>query len=93
MNGNRLHLVHVPEHYRDGTSGGYLKGFSCRVCVFSIDAELLASHLHDRAAFDLISELERKLNFTMRPGTSLVRILEAHSSALIEEERQQCFCF
>jgi hypothetical protein len=93
VNGNRLHLMHVPEHYKDELPTDFSKVSPARVCIFSTDADLLAIHLHARAAFDLISELERKLNFTMRPGTSLVRIVEAHSSTLIEEERQQCFCF
>ncbi len=93
VNAIRLHPVYVPEYHKDGTTGGYLKRLSCRVCIFSTDADLLAIHLHDRAAFDLISNLERKLNFTMRPGASLVQIVEARSSALIEEERQQSFCF
>jgi hypothetical protein len=85
--------VYVPEYHKDGTAGGYLKRLSCRVCIFSTDAELVAIHHHDRAAFDLILDLERKLNFTMRPGASLVQIVEARASALIEEERQQSFCF
>lgn len=70
---------------------GNLKRLSRRVCIFSTDAGLLAIHLHDRAAVELISDLERKLNFTMRPGASLVQIVKARSSALGEEERQQSF--
>lgn len=93
LNAIRLHPVYVPEYHRDGTTGGYLKRRSCRVCIFSTDADLLAIHLHDGAAFDLISNLERKSNFTMRPGASQVQIAEARSSALINEERQQSFCF
>ena len=92
VNAIRLHPVYVPEYHKDGTTGGYLKRLSCRVCIFSTDADLQAIHLHDRSAFDAIAALERKLNFTMRPGASLVRIVEARSS-LIEEARQQSFCF
>ncbi len=88
-----LHPVYVPEYHKARSTGGYLKRLSCRVCIFSTDADLQAIHLHDRPAFDLVADLERKLNFTMRPGASLVQIVEACSSALLEEARQQSFCF
>lgn len=93
VNAIRLHPVYVPEYHKDGSAGGYLRRFSCRVCIFSTDADLAAIHLHDRAAFDAVADLERKLKFTMRPGAGLVQIVEAHSSASIEEARQQSFCF
>ena len=93
VNEVRLHPVYIPASHKDGTTGGYLKRLSCRVCIFSTDADLLAIHLHDRAALDLISNLERKLHFTMRPGASLLQIVEARSSVHIDEERQQSFCF
>ena len=81
------------KYHKDGTTGGYLKRLSCRVCIFSSDADLQAIHVHDRSAFDLNADLERKLNFTMRPGASLVQIVEARSSAQNDEARQQSFCF
>lgn len=93
VNAIRLHPVYVPEYHKDGTTGGYLRRFSCRVCIFSTDADLAAIHLHDRAAFDAVAHLEHRLKFTMRPGVSLVQIVEAHSSTGIEEARQQSFCF
>jgi 3'-phosphoadenosine 5'-phosphosulfate sulfotransferase (PAPS reductase)/FAD synthetase len=93
VNAIRLHPVYVPEYHKDGTTGGYLRRFSCRVCIFSTDADLAAIHLHDRPAFDAVAELERKMKFTMRPGASLIQIVEAHSSASTEEARQQSFCF
>ncbi len=93
VNAIPLHPVYVPEYHKDRSTGGYLKRLSCRVCIFSTDADLQAIHLHDRSAFDLVADLERKLNFTMRPGASLVQIVEARSSTLIEEARQQSFCF
>jgi hypothetical protein len=46
-----------------------------------------------RAAFDTISNLETKMGFTMRPGVSLVQIVEAHTSPALEQQRQQSFCF
>jgi DNA sulfur modification protein DndC len=93
VNGIRLHPVYVPEYHQDGTVGGYLRRFSCRVCIFSTNADLRAIQIHDRAAFDLISSLEGKLNFTMRPGASLVQIVETQPSTRAEESRQQTFCF
>ena len=93
VNAIRLHPVYVPEYHKDGTTGGYLRRFSCRVCIFSTDADLAAIRLHDRAAFDTIADLERRLSFTMRPGASLIQIVEAHSLSVAEEARQQSFCF
>jgi DNA sulfur modification protein DndC len=92
VNAIRLHPVYVPEYHKDGTTGGYLRRFSCRVCIFSTDADLTAIHQHDRDAFDAVADLEHKLRLTMRPGASLVEIVKAHSSALTEEARQQSFC-
>ncbi len=70
-----------------------LRRFSCRVCIFPTEADLTAIHLHDRTAFDLIADIERKLNFTMRPGATMVQIVEAHSSIQNEQARQQSFFF
>lgn len=88
-----LHPVYVPEYHKDGTSGGYLRRFSCRVCIFATDADIRAIFLHDRPAFDAIASLEQKLNFTMRPGFSLVQIIEADSAARRKSSGQQSFCF
>jgi hypothetical protein len=41
----------------------------------------------------MFAGLEYKLNFTMRPGDSLVQIVEALSSTGVGEARQQSFCF
>ena len=92
-NAIRLHPVYLPEYHKDGTAGGYLRRLSCRVCIFATDADLAAIQVNDRPAFERISELERKLNFTMRPGVSLVQIVETHRRNLAEEARQQSFCF
>ena len=32
-----MHPVYVPEYHSDGTTGGYLRRFSCRVCIFASD--------------------------------------------------------
>lgn len=70
-----LHPVYVSEYHKDGTAGGYLRRFSCRVCIFSTKADLHAIYKHDRAAFDAVSALETEMNFTMRNGESLVQII------------------
>jgi DNA sulfur modification protein DndC len=93
VNAIRLHPVYVPEYHKDGTTGGYLRRFSCRVCIFSIDADLRAIHERDREAFDAVSKLETKIGFTMRPGASLVQIVNRQVSAPAETERQQTFGF
>ncbi len=88
-----LHPVYVPEYHKDGTTGGYLRRFSCRVCIFATNADVRAIYQNDRQAFDLVSGLENKLSFTMRPGESLVQIVQAGSLQRTQEERQQTFCF
>jgi len=88
-----LHPVYVPEYHKDGTTGGYLRRFSCRVCIFATNADVRAIYESDRQAFDLVSGLENKLSFTMRPGESLVQIVQAGSPQRTQEERQQTFCF
>ena len=70
-----LHPVYVPEYHRDGTAGGYLRRFSCRVCIFATDHDLRMIHQHDREAFDLVSDLEQQSGFTMKAGRSLVQIV------------------
>ena len=93
VNAIRLHPVYVPEYHKDGTTGGYLRRFLCRVCIFSTDADLVAIQQHDGDAFRAVASLDRKLRFTMRPGSSLVEIVEAHTSKQAEDARQQSFCF
>ena len=46
-----------------------------------------------RNSNELIADLEREMNFTMRPGASLVQIVEAYSSTQNEQARQQSLCF
>jgi 3'-phosphoadenosine 5'-phosphosulfate sulfotransferase (PAPS reductase)/FAD synthetase len=87
VNAGRLHPVYVPEYHKDGSTGGYLRRFSCRVCIFSTDADLRAIHQNDLEAFEQVSGLEAKLGFTMRPGMSLVQIVESQVSAPAETER------
>ena len=77
VNAIRLHPVYVPEYHKDGTTGGYLRRFSCRVRIFSTDADVRAIRERDRDAFDLVSNLETKLGFTMRPGASFVQIVKS----------------
>jgi hypothetical protein len=93
VNAIRHHPVYVPEYHKDGTTGGYLRRFSCRVCIFSTDADLQAIHRHDREAFDLVGNLETEMGFPMRPGASLVQIVESPISTSVETERQQTFSF
>jgi hypothetical protein len=64
--------VYIPEFHCDGTSGGYLRRFSCRVCIFSTDHDLIQIAKHDPIAFARVSDLEQRLGFTMRPGKTLL---------------------
>ena len=88
-----LHPVYVPEFHRDGTTGGYLRRLSCRVCIFATDHDLVQIAQHDPVAFSLISNLEQRMGFTMRPGKSLLEIVAARSSRNATEQRQSCLEF
>lgn len=44
---------------------GYLKRFSCRVCIFMSDQDLQATAKHDPEAIETIAQLEDKIGFTM----------------------------
>ena len=70
-----LHPVYVPGFHRDGTTGGYLKRFSCRLCIFATATDLVAIEQNDPEAFELVSSLEQRIGFTMRHGRSLVQIV------------------
>jgi 3'-phosphoadenosine 5'-phosphosulfate sulfotransferase (PAPS reductase)/FAD synthetase len=58
----------IPLHpvYSYRGNGGYLTRLSCRVCIFSTKADILAIYRNDREAFDIISNLEQKIGHTMR---------------------------
>ena len=70
-----LHPVYVAAYHVDGTTGGYLRRFSCRVCIFSTNADLRAIYVNDNDAFMAVANLEQKMNFTMRSGKSLFQII------------------
>lgn len=66
--GTALHPVYV-------WAGGHLKRLSCRICIFSTNADIHAIYKHDREAFDLVANLEQKMGFTMKSGQSLFQII------------------
>lgn len=70
-----LHPVYVAEYHNDGTTGGYLRRFSCRVCIFATDHDIKQIYIHDRSAFDAVANLEQKIGFTMKHGKSLFQII------------------
>jgi DNA sulfur modification protein DndC len=88
-----LHPVYVSDFHRDGTTGGYLRRLSCRLCIFSTDSDVLAIREHDPEAFHAVSELEQKIGFTMRPTGSLVQIADAAQSGNDARDAQACFSF
>jgi DNA sulfur modification protein DndC len=88
-----LHPIYFPEYHCDGNSGGYLRRLSCRLCIFSSDADLLAIHQHDLEAFDAVSSLEQKIGFSMRPGATLVQIQENAKANNLARAQQQSLCF
>lgn len=88
-----LHPVYMPGFHHDGTIGGYLRCLSCRLCIFSTDADLLAIRQHDPEAFQAVSELEQKIGFTMRSTGSLVQITDAAQTAIDVRGAQTCLPF
>lgn len=88
-----LHPIYVPDYHWDGTTGGYLRRLSCRLCIFSSDKDITAIHEHDREAFDAVSCLEEKSGFSMRPNATLVQILAATQAAGEAQRSQRKFCF
>ena len=86
-----LHPVYVPEYHRDGTVGGYLRRFSCRVCIFASDHDVRMIYEYDREAFDLVSELEEQSGFTMKSGRSLIQILGTEKIASVEHNQLDLF--
>lgn len=55
---------------------GHLRRFSCRVCIFMTDHDIKQVAIHDPEAIKIISELEQKINFTMKNGKSIIQIVE-----------------
>lgn len=89
-NGVPLHPVYVPEYHVDGTTGGYLRRLSCRVCIFSTDNDIRAIHQHDNEGFMMIARLEQRTGFTMKNGKSLFQIIgqeQTPEATMVEEEQ------
>jgi hypothetical protein len=88
-----LHPVYVPKFHQDGTTGGYLRRLSCRLCIFSTNSDLFAIRQHDPEAFLSVSALEEKIGFTMRSTGSLIQIVDAANSVLEAQSAQACLPF
>jgi len=83
--GVSLHPVYVPEYHVDGTLGGYLRRFSCRVCIFSTDTDIRRIYENDREAFDIIDGLEQSMKFTMKAGKSLLQIISTPAPEVVHQ--------
>jgi len=67
--GTPLHPVYI-------WAGGWLRRFSCRVCIFATNEDLRAIHENDPEAIGLVADLEKRINFSMRPnGQTLSQVL------------------
>ena len=53
----------------------YLPRFSCRLCILMRTQDIVAVYHNDRPAFDMVSDLEQEIGFTMRNGESLVQLI------------------
>lgn len=53
----------------------YLPRFSCRLCILMRTKDIVAVYHNDRPAFDMVSDLEKEIGFTMRNGESLVQLI------------------
>ena len=91
--GTPLHPIYVPEFHGDSTTGGYLRRFSCRLCIFASDKDVAAMAEHDPEAFALVSNLERKIGFTMKSRRSLMQIVQTEREHLERAEEQRCLAF
>lgn len=54
----------------------YLRRFSCRVCIFMTAHDLRQVQQHDPAAIKIISDLEEKIQFSMKPEGYIKDILK-----------------
>jgi hypothetical protein len=68
-------------------------GFRVAFGIFSTDADIRAIYQDDRSSYEAISALEQKIGFTMRPGASLVEILQNANASVERRSQQQHFCF
>lgn len=72
-------------------AGGYLKRFSCRLCIFATNDDLRAIHANDRESFELVAGLEERIGQSMRTdGRRLVQILAEGAQAPAQEELALC---
>lgn len=53
----------------------YLRRFSCRVCIFMTQHDLEQVKKHDPEAIQVIAQLERRINFSMKPEGFLDELL------------------
>jgi len=88
-----LHPVYIPGFHNDGTTGGYLRRLSCRLCIFSTNSDLVAIRQRDPEAFHAVSELEQKIGFTMRSTGGLIQIADAAQAAIEVRNAQVCLPF
>tara|TARA_Y100000593_G_scaffold83824_1_gene158307 strand:+ start:22864 stop:23634 length:771 start_codon:yes stop_codon:yes gene_type:complete len=58
----------------------YLPRFSCRLCIFNTDRQILAIKENDPQAFETIAKLEEEIGFTMKDGKSLRQIAEEQTN-------------
>ncbi|SEW21684.1 Phosphoadenosine phosphosulfate reductase family protein [Chitinophaga sp. YR573] len=49
----------------------HLRRFSCRICIFMNDHDLSEVKQYDPEAYRIIADLEKEINFSMRPGKYL----------------------
>lgn len=59
----------------------YLKRFSCRVCIYMTDKDLVAVNNNDPEAIEIISALEQKIDFTLKPKGSIKSIINCVNEA------------
>jgi hypothetical protein len=61
--------------------------------MFSTDHDLIRIAKHDPVAFARVSDLEQRLGFTMRPGKTLLEILDSRETSQSPDALQSCFSF
>lgn len=53
----------------------YLSRFSCRMCIMMKKSDVVAVYDNDREGFEMMSDLEKEIDFTMFNGTTLIQLV------------------
>lgn len=67
----------------------WLPRFSCRVCIYMSDQNILAVAQNDPEAFQKAADLEEEIGFTMKPGKSLKEVVAEAELVSLEATEEE----